>query len=83
MCGISVFLHCGMFKKDVPPGSRGGKCFTHLSSLHLYHYQVLSIALIKKFIWAFLLNVMEKPKQTFWPTQYCSCSVTSVVSDSL
>ena len=61
---------CSMSGWDAPLGSSGGKCFTRLSSLHLNHYQVLSVGLTKKFAWAFLLNVTEKPKQTFWPTQY-------------
>ena len=30
----------------------------------------ITIELTKKFVWVFLQDVMEKPKQTFWPTQY-------------
>ena len=32
----------------------------------------LNIGVTKKFIWAFLYHLMEKPEQTFWPSQYYS-----------
>ena len=56
---------------------------TRLSSLYLNHYQVLSVRLTKKFTWAFLLNVTEKPKQTFWPTQYFSFIIPVILSLTL
>ena len=31
------------------------------------------IGLAKKFIWSFPEHFTEKPKQTFWPTQYILC----------
>ena len=35
-------------------------------ALNLYIY----IGLAKKFSWVFLLHLIEKPKQTYWQTQY-------------
>ena len=32
--------------------------------------RLLSIGLVKKFIWVFPIRSMKKPKRTFWPTQY-------------
>ena len=45
-----------------------GKNFVYC--LFLFESPVTNIMLAKKFIWSFSKHLTEKPKWTFWPTQY-------------
>ena len=41
-----------------------------LWSINLRQSRKEYIVLTKRFVWVFPYHLMEKPKQTFWPTQY-------------
>ena len=51
-----------------PPTLLCGKNF--VSCLFLFESPMTNVRLAKKFIWSFSKHLTEKPKWTFWPTQY-------------
>ena len=52
------------------------------SSVFNFLKKCYAIGLAKKFILVFLYDVMEKPKRTFWPTQYNICHAGSTILQS-